>query len=92
MEILKSQGCNTRASDAIGYIDVTATFGLKSRIKIVGGNRAEVVVYSFRDLCVGEQDMARLRETEATNVTETNVKEVREGIEVPIRSAVEKGV
>ena len=40
----------TRASDVVACINATSSFGVKSRIEIVGGNRIGAAVSSLRQL------------------------------------------
>lgn len=50
-----------RVSDVVVYVGVIFSFGLKFRIEIVGGNRVEIVVSSFRNLCFGKEEKVRFR-------------------------------
>ncbi len=45
----------TRASNLIAYINATTSFGVKFRIKNVGGNRIDVAFSSPRNLSFSEE-------------------------------------
>ena len=85
----------TRASDIIAYVDAASSFGMKIRIEKVRGNRVEITVSSFRNLCFGEEKKVRFRGgemvfhrmkvgTKATNVAEVNVEKVGGRIKTPL--------
>ena len=77
----------TRASDVVAYINATSSFGVKSRIEIVGGNRIKIAVSIPRHLRFSEEEKMRFSggemvfhrieiRTKTANVAEVNKEKV----------------